>query len=56
MRVPVKSHTLPIYKENRIASLLCIFETTVHSLFFFYSECFVYATLTPECIHANMEI
>ena len=29
MRVAVNSHALPIYKENRIASLLCIFETTI---------------------------
>ena len=29
MRVAVKSHALPIYKKNRIASLLCIFETTI---------------------------
>ena len=25
----VKSHALPIYKKNRIASLLCIFETII---------------------------
>ena len=30
MRVAVNSHALPIYKKNRIASLLCIFETTIH--------------------------
>ena len=29
MRVTVNSHALPIYKKNRIASLLCIFETTI---------------------------
>ena len=29
MRVAVNSHALPIYKKNRIASLLCIFETTI---------------------------
>ena len=29
MRVAVNSHALPIYKKNRIASLLCIFETTL---------------------------
>ena len=29
MCVAVKSHALPVYKKNRIASLLCIFETTV---------------------------
>ena len=29
MRVPVKRHALPVYKKNRIASLLCIFETTI---------------------------
>ena len=23
-------HVLPVYKKNRISSLLCIFETTVH--------------------------
>ena len=27
MRVAVNSHALPIHKKNRIASLLCIFET-----------------------------
>ena len=30
MRVAVTSHALPIYKKNRIASLLCIFETIIH--------------------------
>ena len=25
----VNSHALPIYKKNRFASLLCIFETTI---------------------------
>ena len=29
MCVAVNSHALPIYKKNRIASLLCIFETTI---------------------------
>ena len=29
MRMAVNSHALPIYKKNRIASLLCIFETTI---------------------------
>ena len=29
MRIAVKSHALPVYKKNRIASLLCIFETTI---------------------------
>ena len=29
MRVAVNSHALPIYKKNGIASLLCIFETTI---------------------------
>ena len=29
MRVVVNSHALPIYKKNRIASLLCIFETII---------------------------
>ena len=29
MRLTVNSHALPVYKKNRIASLLCIFETTV---------------------------
>ena len=28
MRMAVNSHALPVYKKNRIASLLCIFETT----------------------------
>ena len=28
MRVAVNSHALPVYKKNRIAALLCIFETT----------------------------
>ena len=27
MRVAVKSHALPVYKKNRIVSLLCIFES-----------------------------
>ena len=29
MRVAVNSHALHIYKKNRIASLLCIFETII---------------------------
>ena len=29
MCVAVNSHALPVYKKNRIASLLCIFETTI---------------------------
>ena len=29
MREAVNSHALPIYEKNRIASLLCIFETTI---------------------------
>ena len=33
MRLAVKSQVLPVYKKNRIASLLCIFETTIYGLF-----------------------
>ena len=29
MRVAVNSHALPVHKKNDIASLLCIFETTI---------------------------
>ena len=29
MRATVKSHALPVYKKNRIVSLLCIFESTI---------------------------
>ena len=29
MPVAVKNHALPVYKKNRIASLLCIFESTI---------------------------
>ena len=29
MRVAVNRHALPVYKKNRITSLLCIVETTV---------------------------
>ena len=29
MRVAVENHALPVYKKNRIASLLCIFESTI---------------------------
>ena len=29
MRVAVKSHALPVNKKNRIALLLCTFETTI---------------------------
>ena len=28
-RVAVKSHALPVYKKNRLASLPCIFETSI---------------------------
>ena len=41
MRVAVKSHALPIYKKNRIASLLCVFETTIHAYVYHkYSDTF----------------
>ena len=30
MRVAMKNHALPVYKKNRIASLLCIFESTIN--------------------------
>ena len=29
MRVAVNNHALPVYKKNRITSLLCIFESTI---------------------------
>ena len=29
MRLAVKSRALPVYKKNRIASLLCIFESII---------------------------
>ena len=29
MGIVVKSHALPVYKKYRIASLLCIFESTI---------------------------
>ena len=29
MHVAVKGHALPVFKKIRIASLLCIFETTI---------------------------
>ena len=29
MRMAVNSHALPVYNKHRIASLLCIFETTI---------------------------
>ena len=32
MRLAVKSHALPVYKKNRIASLLCIFESIIKHL------------------------
>ena len=34
MRVAVNSHALPIHKKNRIASLLCIFETIIIQVHF----------------------
>ena len=30
MRVAVKNHALPVFKKNRIALLLCIFETIIY--------------------------
>ena len=39
MRVAVNSHALPVYKKNRIASLLCIFETTIRMP---YCLCFIH--------------
>ena len=32
MHVAVNNHALPVFKKNRIASLLCIFETIIHIL------------------------
>ena len=29
MHVAVNNHALPVYKNNRITSLLCIFESTI---------------------------
>ena len=37
----VNSHALPVYKKHRIASLLCIFETTI--------TIFLFITVTPAC-------
>ena len=34
MRVAVNNHSLPIYKKNRIASLLCIFKSTIKTCVF----------------------
>ena len=44
MRVAVKNHALPVYKKNRIASLLCIFESTIRSRA--QVKCFVIDHLT----------
>ena len=30
MGIAVKTHALPVYKKHRIASLLCIFESTIN--------------------------
>ena len=30
MHVAVKNHALPVFKKNRIALLLCIFETIIY--------------------------
>ena len=47
MHIAVKSHVLPVYKKNRIASLLCIFKTiidvllstlAVHAEYLFYAS------------------
>ena len=38
MRVAVNIHALPIYKKNRIASLLCIFETIINNVFCVFTE------------------
>ena len=34
MRVAVNSHALPVHEKNGIASLLCIFESTIELTFF----------------------
>ena len=38
MHVAVNSHALPVYKKNRIGSLLCIFETLIIENRFSYSN------------------
>ena len=37
MRVAMNSHALPTYKKNRIASLLCNFETTIEYIIYIYT-------------------
>ena len=51
MRVAVNSHALPVYKKNRIASLLCIFGTTT---FLFSQSNFVMSTPKNRPIEAPL--
>ena len=50
MRVAVKSHALPVFKNNRIASLLCIFETIIGVLYAWMSG---YNTMLHNIAHGK---
>ena len=50
MRGSVNSHALPVYKQNRIASLLCIFETIIYGCI--YNYICEPRTLTVELIYS----
>ena len=50
MLIAVKNHALPVYKKNRIASLLCIFESTIACCIGLKS------IITHEDLHHNVNV
>ena len=51
--VAMKSHALPVYKKNKIASLLCIFETTIASNHIWavtcdFQQCGILTSVDPD--------
>ena len=46
MRVAVKNHALPVCKKNRIASLLCNFESTINKV-----SCILYLLYLGYIVH-----
>ena len=58
MRVAVNSHALPIYKKNRIASLLCIFETIIVDSLFIVAPivCMVSVCYAVLCLLSSFAI
>ena len=57
MCVAVKNHALPVYTKNRIASLLCIFESIIYHCQILYMSCIIVTLHVPvDCVTNNASI